>query len=140
MVIVGLFFAYIAVFGTGVLSALFNIGTAGQFLVFLIVAFAAIAFPYRRKDVFNSAEPLARRKIEGIPLITILGVLSVAVSIFTIYSILKPNIGGKNALSTLFYGIVLAFIIGAIIYAIAYFVRKSQGIDLSLLQREIPPE
>ncbi|MFI5421049.1 MAG: APC family permease, partial [Nitrososphaerales archaeon] len=87
MVIIGLFFAYIAVFGTGVLSSLFNIGTAGQFLVFLIVAFAAIAFPYRRKDIFDSAEPLARRKIGGIPLITILGILSVAVSIFTIYSI-----------------------------------------------------
>jgi hypothetical protein len=31
-------------------------------------------------------------------------------------------------------------LIGAVIYGVSFVVRKNQGIDLSLLQREIPPE
>jgi hypothetical protein len=37
-------------------------------------------------------------------------------------------------------GIIPSFIIGVILFVIAWVVRKSQGLDLSLLQKEIPPE
>jgi len=140
MTVVGIIYTYFSIFQFSLLSSLFNYGTAGQFLVFLVVAVAAVVYPYRRKDIFDVSDPTSKRRIGGIPLITILGAISVLVCIITIYAIIKPLIGGATFVETLFAGVVATFALGAIIYAISYFVRKSQGIDLSLLQREIPPE
>ncbi len=140
MTVVGIIYTYFSIFQFSLLSSLFNYGTAGQFLVFLVVAVIAVVYPYRRKDVFDASDPTAKRKIGGIPLITILGAISVLVCIVTIYAIIKPLIGGATFVETLFAGVIATFVLGAVIYSISYFVRKSQGIDLSLLQREIPPE
>jgi amino acid transporter len=140
MTAIAVIYAYIFIYAVGILSGLFNYGTAGEFTVFAIVSLAAIAYPYRKKDVFNNSDPTARMKLGGIPLITILGAISFVISLVTIYAILLPQIGGAAFFSDFFYGIVFTFIIGAVIYFIAWGARKSQGIDLSLLQREIPPE
>ncbi len=140
MTVVGIIYAAIFIYATGILSGLFNYGTAGEFTVFLIVSLAAIAYPYRKKDVFDASDSIAKKKIGGVPLITILGGISFVVCLVTIYAILLPQIGGPAFFSNFFYGIVFTFLIGAVIYFIAWGARKSQGIDLSLLQREIPPE
>ncbi len=139
MVLVGLAYCYIFL-KTNILSGLFNYGTAGEFTCFLIVSIAAIVFPFRRKDIFSISESPANKKIGNIPLITICGVCGFIVSIVTIYAILLPQIGGSMFYSDFFYGIGLTFVIGIIVFVIAWVVRKSQGIDLGLLQREIPPE
>jgi len=138
MTIVGLLYAYISIFQYGLLSTLFTYGTAGTFMVFLIVAVAGIVYPYRRKDIFESTDPLSQKKLGGVPLISILAVLSFIVSLVTIYGILLPAIG--NVGSVLLTGIVPTFVVGAIIYAIVWAVRRSQGINLNQLQKQIPPE
>lgn len=138
MTVVGLLYAYIAIFQYGLLATLFTYGTAGTFMVFLIVSVAAIAYPYTRKDIFESAHPASKKKIAGIPLISLLGALSFLVSLVVIYAILLPAIG--NVGSVLLTGIVPTFAVGAIIYAIVWAVRRNQGIDLNLLQKQIPPE
>lgn len=139
MTIIGLFFAYSTNYLIGLLGEIFSYGTAGIFIAFLFVAIAAIVFPYRRKDLFATATPPSNKKIGGVPLITIVGVISFISSVIVIYALVKPVANGT--FSTVFFeGIVPTFIVGAIIYAISYFVRKREGIDLSLIQREIPPE
>jgi amino acid transporter len=140
MIIASLIYLYIGIYTYNTLGLLFTYGTAGTFLAFLIVAFAAIVYPYRRKDLFEAADPTARRKIGGIPVMVIYGVLSVAVSIVTVYAIVKPVIGGASFGSVFLEGILPTFIIGVVIYLVAYGVRRSQGIDLSVISREIPPE
>jgi len=138
MTIVGLLYAYISIFQYGLLATLFTYGTAGTFIVFMIVALAAIAYPYMRKDVFESAHPLSRKKVAGVPLISIVGVISFIVSIVVVYAILLPAIG--NVGSVLVTGILPTFALGIVIYAVAWAVRRRQGIDLNLLQKQIPPE
>ena len=138
MTIFGLLYSYISIFQYGLLSTLFTYGTAGTFMVFLIVSVAAIVYPYRRKDIFEQAYPSSQKKLGGIPLISILGVLSFIVSCIFIYGILSPAIG--NVGWVLLTGIIPTFLLGAVIYAIAWAVRKNQGIDLSALQKQIPPE
>jgi len=138
MTIVGLLYAYISIFQYGLLSTLFTYGTAGTFMVFLIVAVAAMVYPYWRKDIFESTHPLSQKKLGGVPLISILAVLSFIVSLVTIYAILLPAIG--NVGSVLLTGIVPTFVVGAVIYAIAWVVRRREGFDLNLLQHQIPPE
>ncbi|HUK26982.1 MAG TPA: APC family permease [Candidatus Acidoferrales bacterium] len=138
MTAVGLLYAYISIFQYGLLATLFTYGTAGTFMVFLIVSLAAIAFPYVRKDIFEASHPLSKKKLGGVPVISLLGGLSFIVSIVVVYAILLPAIG--NVGSVLLTGILPTFVVGAIIYIIAWAVRRGQGIDLNMLQREIPPE
>jgi amino acid transporter len=140
MIVVALIYAYVAVYQFGLMAALFSYGVAGIFLAFIIVAVSAVVYPYRRKDLFESADPIAKKKLLGVPLLSLLGVLSIITSLIVVYSIILPAIGGSSFLSILVEGIIPTFIIGAIIYAIAYAARKGQGIDLSVLGKEIPPE
>lgn len=140
MIVVALIYAYVAVYQFGLMAALFSYGVAGIFLAFIIVAVAAVVYPYRRKDLFESADPIAKKKLLGVPLLSLLGVLSIITSLIVVYSIILPAIGGSSFLSILVEGIIPTFIIGAIIYAIAYAARKGQGIDLSVIGKEIPPE
>jgi APA family basic amino acid/polyamine antiporter len=138
MSVVGLFYAYITNYQFGMLAEIFSYGTGGIFTAFLIVSLAAIFFPFRRKDLFNSAPSPANAKVGGVPLLTIVGLISLVSSAIVIYAILEPAVLSLS--KVLVYGIIPTFIVGAVIYLIAHAIRKSQGINLNLLQKEIPPE
>lgn len=141
MVIASMVYLYISIFNTSYLSVLFTYGTAGTFLAFIFVALAAIVYPYRRKDLFEQAsDPVAKKKYGGVPLITILGILTFVISIYVVYALVAPAIGGVSFGTDLFEGIIPTFIIGVVIYVVAYAARRSQKVDLSLIAKEIPPE
>jgi amino acid transporter len=140
MVIASLIYLYISIFNTSYLSVLFSYGTAGTFLAFIFVAVAAIVYPYRRKQMFDSADDLAKKKFGGVPFISILGVLSLIISVYVVYALVSPAIGGPTFGNVLAYGIVPTFVLGIVIYVVAYAVRRGQSIDLNLIAREIPPE
>jgi APA family basic amino acid/polyamine antiporter len=139
MVAISVIYTYVAVYQFGLLASLFSYGTAGTFIAYVIVSIAAIFYPYRRKDIFDVSPPLAKRKIAGVPLVSVLGVISLIVSLVVVYAIVLPAIGGPF-LTVFFQGIIPTFIIGAIVYGIIWLVRKRQGIDLGLIQKAIPPE
>ena len=141
MMVASLIYLYISIFQTSYLSVLFSYGTAGTFLAFIFVAVAAIIYPYRRKDLFATAsDEAAKTKIGGIPLITILGTLSLIVSVYVVYALLAPAIGGPTAGSVLEEGVIPTFVLGIVIYVIAFLARRSKGINLNLISQEIPPE
>ena len=141
MVIVALIYSYISIFNASDLSVLFSYGTGGTFLCFIFVALAAIIYPYHRKDLFDgSSDQLAKKKLGGLPLLTILGALSLVISVYVTYAILAPAIGGPTFGSVLEQAILPTFILAFIIYIIAFAIRRSQSIDLSNIAREIPPE
>jgi APA family basic amino acid/polyamine antiporter len=140
MVIISVIYTYVAVYQFGLLESLFSYGTAGTFIAYIIVSIAAIFFPYRRKDIFDVSPTLVKRKIVGVPLVSILGVISLMVSLIVLYAIILPVMGSFSFLTVFLEGIVPTFIIGAILYGIVWLVRKRQGVDLSLIQKTIPPE
>ncbi len=141
MVVGSLIYLYISVYQTSFLSVLFSYSTAGTFLAFMFVAVAAMVYPYRRKDLFDSAsDEVAKKKYGGVPLITILGILSFVVSAYVVYALLAPAIGGPTFGDVLERGIIPTFVLGIVIYAISFFARRSQGINLGLISKEIPPE
>ena len=111
-----------------------------QILAFIVVSVAGIVFPYRMKDVWESA---GGRRIMGIPAVTLAGIGGVLVlGGMMIMFIVNPTINATFAvtrrLSLVFMiGVV---VVGAIWYAVAYSINKSKGVDLRLVYREIPPE
>lgn len=118
--------------------------TLNLFIVFIMVSIAAILFPYKLKSVFESAPGLVSKKIGNIPVISILGVIGVIVNAYFGYQSTTPAITplpNGTTLTILAYASVPLTIIAAfVIYGISYYVRKSEGIQLGLAFKEIPPE
>ena len=113
-------------------------GITALFLGTAITGIAGAVFPYRRKDLFEAAPAAAKRKVGGIPLITILGVLTFAVSAFVAGATLLPAyIGAIN------YNYISAIIVTYVVAIAIYFVSSSyrkKKIPLELTFKEIPPE
>jgi amino acid transporter len=111
----------------------------GWFIATAIVCITAAVFPYRRKDLFEASPPLVKKKIAGIPVITILGVIAFFVSVGVACATIAPAYAG-----TLTFDYALAvlatLIIGPIIYYIGYFYQKSRGIPIHLAHSQLPPE
>jgi APA family basic amino acid/polyamine antiporter len=109
-------------------------------LAFLITGIAGILFPYRLKSTFENAPPIVKKKLAGIPLVSIFGVLTVIVEAVIIYSaVANPNVGG--AVSPGSFGMAAGVTIAApIIYYISKAWNKRKGIDLGLVYSQLPPE
>ncbi|MGP8068818.1 MAG: APC family permease [Candidatus Bathyarchaeia archaeon] len=125
-----------------------------QFLLYMTVLFtigmgiaclAGAVLPYRRKTLFESSPDIVKKRIAGIPVITIVGSVGVALMAFLTYAAVSPAItpppSGPPIVQALVYaGVPITILSGIIIYQIAYHYRKAQGIDLKVLFKAIPPE
>ena len=117
----------------------------GELLPFVVLGITAIVIPYRRKEFFNSSPALFRKKIANIPIISVLGLFNVIAFSYLIYATFLPAVtpppSGPPLVQLGIYAFVpVLIIIGLLLYAVAYSYRKSKGIDLSYVYREIPPE
>jgi len=139
MLVGGLVFAYLSIYQWGIVASIYLYSVAGMFIAFMVVAICAIVFPYRRKDLFEASDAIVKRRIAGIPLISLGGVLSLVSGSVVLYALILPAIG-PGFVSILLQGILPTYILGAIVYAIAWLVRRGQGIDLNKIQKELPPE
>jgi len=123
----------------GAVSANLNYTVVYTFIL-AIVSIAGAVFPYVRKAIYQQSA-IAPYKVGGIPVITIVGIISALFFAFLSYTAgVNSAIGGPNG----FYSLVLAvvaFVGSGAIYFIsrAYHLRKSQ-IDIRFNFSEIPPE
>ncbi len=107
-----------------------------------IVSVAAFVFPDRRPELYRGSP--ANMKVAGIPVLKIVAPLSFLVVSFLTYLTLKyPALALSGNAGN--WWEVPAFMAGIVVFALAvYFgaraIRKSQGIDISLVYKELPPE
>ena len=112
----------------------------GLSLTLLVTAVGGIVLPYRQKAMVENS-PYSRR-IAGIPILSLVATLSLVCFSAAVGVILwDPGSGaslsanpGKIWLALGIYAVAFA------IYFVSRAVRRSQGIDLSLTYRELPPE
>jgi amino acid transporter len=104
---------------------------------------SAIVLPFTKKDLYE-ASPIAKYKVAGIPLITVAGSIFGAFLLYLLYQwLVDPNelygISYRNSASVIFmlllYGTAVAIYVGARQYR-----RSKQGLDLSMVYKEIPVE
>jgi APA family basic amino acid/polyamine antiporter len=109
-------------------------------VAFWFTSFAAILLPYRRKDLFDAAPPAIRRRVFGVPLVTIAGVLNLILFTLILYASFKlPAFSGPTGKwATIF--VIAIYVVGLAIYFAVSAFKKRKGVDLSLLYGEIPPE
>ncbi|MEX0816261.1 MAG: hypothetical protein WD027_02350, partial [Gaiellales bacterium] len=109
-------------------------------VAFWMASFAAILLPYRRRDLFEQAPEAVKRKIAGIPVMTLLGVGNLVLfTLILIASFDTPAFSGPTS------GRAIAFVVGiyasgVVLYFISREIQRRRGVNLDLLYKEIPPE
>jgi amino acid transporter len=140
--IVSALYAYNVTIGDSGFQSLTLASTLVIAVTYLGSTIAAILLPYIKKDLYE-ASPIAKYKVAGIPLITVCGVIFAAFLIFLLYQwLIDPNalygISYRNTASVIFMGVM--YLLAVVIYFVAKSVRRSQGIDLGMVYKEIPVE
>ena len=126
-------YAYWGKFGTYTLDATLVIA-----VTYLITAFAAVILPWRKPELW-AASPASRFKVLGIPVVPLCGLVTMGLLIYNLVEWLSNSAYGvNNKDSLIFMGIMYALAI--VVYVTARMIRKRQGIDLSLVNKEIPVE
>ena len=114
------------------------VGIFGFILGFMLVSIAAIAFPYRLKDVFESSAVNSR--VGGVPWMSIVGALSLVALVIMAWVFLTDPSAGLNGKPGLIWMNIGIFFSGLVIYGIARAVQRSRGVDVDKRFAEIPIE
>jgi amino acid transporter len=138
---------FCTVTGELALLALINVAQASllgallaQIAAFILVSAAGIAFPYRLRNVWESA---GGRRLLGVPAVVLAGIGGViALGALLLLFIFNKTISAQFAVTAhlsveFMLGVVIA---GALWYIGAYLVNRRRGINLNLAYKEIPPE
>jgi amino acid transporter len=121
------------------ISLLFTYITLLFAALYAIVGLAGLLFPYRRKDLFESSPDIVKKRVLGIPAISIIGAISLAASVFVVCSLLNPEFSGPFILQN-FLVVIGVLVTPLLIYAVTYSYYKSRGIPVHLAQQQLPPE
>lgn len=107
-------------------------------LTYVVVGIAAIVYPFRRKEIFESSPKIVKIKIGPVPLMSILGFITMVVAGFVTISTFVPAYGGAFTPLDVLYN-MLIYPAGLIIYLIAHFWKKNHGIPLEYAFKQLPP-
>jgi APA family basic amino acid/polyamine antiporter len=107
-------------------QSVFLDATAVLALTFLATVVAAIILPWRRKDLYD-ASPIAGWKVGGLPLITVVGVITGLFLLFMLYqwSFNPDNLYGTSfsaTMSSVWY-FVATYVVAIVIYVAARIIR-----------------
>ncbi len=117
-------------------STVFFSVTAAAPAAWTVAALVFAAFPFVNKDLYARVMPDAFRRNIGLPVVTWLGIFVAVTQALGTYEYVAT---APSALTT--GGTVLILMVGTFIaYYIVSAIRRSQGINLEFVFREIPPE
>jgi len=107
-------------------------------LAWSIVLCAGIFFPYKRPHIYEKS-PLARRRILGLPVMTVACAFGFVASQFYFWTLWSDPVAAGHDPAQL--AIVLGvFVAGLVFYFVMKQIRKAQGVDVTLAFKEIPIE
>src|ERR1022692_478370 len=107
-------------------------------VTYLFSAIAVVLLPFVKKELWQ-ASPASRIKLLGVPIVPVAGWITIGLLGFNLYEWLSNAAYGVNNKDSLYYmGAMYVLAIG--IYVVARIVRSRQGIDLGLINKEIPVE
>jgi amino acid transporter len=126
---------------TTVVGVAFNI-TLAAVSSFIFVGVAAAVFPYSKKAraIFDQSPPIVKKRIAGVPIITILGVIEAAIFAYITYlAATSPALSGPiNGMSV---GLIaVMYVVGIVIYFASKGYHKRRGLDIGLAFSVVPPE
>ncbi|MGI9007524.1 MAG: APC family permease [Streptosporangiaceae bacterium] len=126
-------YAYSTTFRTYTLDATLVIA-----VTYLFSAIAVVLLPFIKKDLWQ-ASPASRVKLFGVQIVPVAGWITIALLVFNLYEwFSNGNYFVNNKTSLIYMGAM--YLLAIVIYVVARIVRNRQGIDLGLINKEIPVE
>jgi basic amino acid/polyamine antiporter, APA family len=107
-------------------------------VTYLFSAIAVVILPWRKPELWR-ASPASRIKIFGVQIVPVAGVVTIGLLGYNLYEWLTNSAYGVNNHASLLY-MAAMYVLAIAIYVIARVVRRRQGIDLGLINKEIPVE
>jgi APA family basic amino acid/polyamine antiporter len=106
----------------------------------LVPVLAVTIMPFTKPDLFENASAFVKRKIGKVPVITIIGGITLTYLLWMIIaSFLFPAVGGRISYITL--ATLAAFVISgiAVFYVARAYRLKKEGIDINWTFQSVPP-
>jgi len=129
----GALYSYNSTFVTYTLDATVVIAVTYTFS-----AIAVVILPWRKPEMW-AASPASKIKVLGVPVVPASGVITLGLLGFCLYEWLTNKLYGSNHVGSLFYMLAM-YVLAIVIFVAARLVRRRQGIDLGLINKEIPVE
>jgi len=107
-------------------------------VTYLFSAIAVVLLPFIKKELWQ-ASPASRIKLFGIQIVPAAGWITIGLLGFNLYEWLSQDNYGVNNPDSLYY-MGAMYVLALLIYVVARLVRRRQGIDLGLINKEIPVE
>ena len=107
-------------------------------VTYLFSAIAVVILPWRKPDLW-AASPASRLKLFGVPVVPAAGVVTIGLIGYCLYEWLSRSAYAVNNHGSLIY-MGAMYVLALVIYIAARVIRSRQGIDLSLINKEIPVE
>jgi amino acid transporter len=126
-------YAYSTSFRTYTLDATLVIA-----VTYLFSAIAVVLLPFIKPDLWR-ASPASKVKLFGVPIVPVSGVITIGLLGFCLIAwLVNGNYFVNNPSSLIFMGAM--YVLAIVLYVVARVVRRRQGIDLGLINKEIPVE
>jgi amino acid transporter len=126
-------YAYSSTFRTYTLDATLVIA-----VTYLFSAIAVVVLPFRKKDLWQ-ASPASKIKVFGVQIVPVAGVVTIGLLGFNLYEWFTNANYFVNNRDSLYYMLAM-YVLAVLVYVGARIIRSRQGIDLGLINKEIPVE
>jgi basic amino acid/polyamine antiporter, APA family len=107
-------------------------------VTFLFSAIAVVLLPFVKKDLWR-ASPASKIKVLGVQVVPAAGWITIGLLGFNLYEWLTNASYGVNNRDSLYY-MGAMYLLAIVLYVAARVIRSRQGIDLGLINKEIPVE
>lgn len=105
-----------------------------------VACVAVIVLPLRRRDLYDASPKVVKGSWLGVPVITLIAVVGGLFCATGTYLALTEGrySGGYTTVSVI--SLVAMVCLGPLLYLASRYVRRKEGIDISLAMRSLPPE
>jgi basic amino acid/polyamine antiporter, APA family len=107
-------------------------------VTFLFSAIAVVLLPFVKKDLWR-ASPASKIRVFGVQIVPLAGWVTIGLLAFDLYEWLTNAAYGVNNRDSLYY-MGAMYVLAIVLYVAARIIRRRQGIDLGLINKEIPVE
>jgi amino acid transporter len=107
-------------------------------VTYLFSGIAVVILPLRKPDLWY-ASPASKVKLFGVPVVPVAGMITIALLVYNLYEWLSNGTYGVNHKGSLVY-MGAMYVLAVVVYVGARIIRNRQGIDLGLINKEIPVE
>jgi len=97
-----------------------------------------VILPWRKPDLW-AASPASRFKFLGVPIVPAAGVVTIALLVYCLVEWFSNGLYFVNNNDSLIF-MAAMYVLAIVVYVVARVVRRRQGIDLGLINKEIPVE